>query len=68
VRAAATALGLDFIPVANEEYDLLVSRSFFDSERGAKLLRTICSDGFKAAVLALGGYDTMRCGEILYHQ
>jgi putative molybdopterin biosynthesis protein len=68
VRAAATALGLDFIPVANEEYDLLVSRSFFDSERGTKLLRTICSDGFKAAVVALGGYDTTRCGEILYHQ
>jgi putative molybdopterin biosynthesis protein len=68
VRAAATALGLDFIPVANEEYDLLVSRPFFDSERGAKLIRVICSDGFKLAVTALGGYDTTKCGEIIYRQ
>jgi putative molybdopterin biosynthesis protein len=68
VRAAATALGLDFIAVANEEYDLLVSRPFFESERGAKLIRTICSDGFKSAVAALGGYGTMRCGEIRYRQ
>jgi putative molybdopterin biosynthesis protein len=68
VRAAATALGLDFIAIANEEYDLLVSRPFLDSERGAKLIQAICSDEFKLAVQALGGYDTVRCGEILYRQ
>ena len=68
VRAAATALGLDFIAVANEQYDLLVSRPFLDSERGAKLIGTVCSDGFKLAVRALGGYDTTRCGETLYRQ
>jgi len=68
VRAAATALALDFILVASEEYDLLVSRPFFDSERGAKLVQTIRSDGFKSAVAALGGYDTTNCGEILYRQ
>ena len=68
VRAAATALGLDFIVIANEQYDLLVSRPFLDSERGAKLIGTVCSDGFKLAVRALGGYDTTRCGETLYRQ
>ena len=68
VRAAATALGLDFIPVANEEYDLLVSRPFFDSDRGAKLVQVICSDQFKRAVTALGGYDPSKSGEILYRQ
>jgi putative molybdopterin biosynthesis protein len=68
VRAAATALGLDFIPVANEEYDLLVSRPFFDSDRGANLVQVICSDQFKRAVTALGGYDPSKSGEILYRQ
>jgi len=68
VRAAAVALGLDFIPVANEEYDLLVSLRFFESERGARLLTIICSDGFKRAVADLGGYDTARAGELLYRQ
>lgn len=68
VRAAAVALGLDFIAVANEEYDLLVSLPFFESERGARLLTIICSEGFKRAVAYLGGYDTARAGELLYRQ
>src|SRR5262245_64091045 len=38
VRAAAQALGLDFIPLANEQYDLLCLRLFFESERGVRLL------------------------------
>jgi putative molybdopterin biosynthesis protein len=68
VRAAATALGLDFIPVGDEEYDLVVARRFYESERGAKLLKIIRSDSFKRAVAALGGYDTERAAEVLYQQ
>jgi putative molybdopterin biosynthesis protein len=68
VRSAANALGLDFIPVGEEQYDLVFLRSFFDSEKGRRLLKTIVSDGFKWAVADLGGYDTTRAGEILYRQ
>jgi putative molybdopterin biosynthesis protein len=68
VRAAATALGLGFIPVADEEYDLVVARSFFESNRGAKLMQIIRSVAFKRAVTALGGYDPERAGELLYQQ
>jgi molybdopterin molybdotransferase/putative molybdopterin biosynthesis protein len=68
VRAAATALGLDFIPVGYEQYDLVISPKFYDSERGAKLMEIIRSDGFKRAVADLGGYDPLRAGEILYRQ
>ena len=68
VRSAANALGLDFIPVGNEQYDLVFLRSFFDSEKGARLMEAICSDGFKQAVNALGGYDTKGAGEVLYNQ
>lgn len=68
VRAAAQALHLDFIPVANEQYDLVAGRSFCESERGAKLLAVIRSDALKNAVARLGGYDTRRAGEILYRQ
>jgi putative molybdopterin biosynthesis protein len=68
VRAAANALGLDFIPVASEEYDLLIRRSFFESERGAQLQQIICSDRFKHAVNALGGYESARAGIVLYRQ
>jgi putative molybdopterin biosynthesis protein len=68
VRAAANALGLDFIPVAAEQYDLLFRRSFFDSGRGDSLMEIVNSAAFKSAVASLGGYDTERCGEIIYRQ
>jgi putative molybdopterin biosynthesis protein len=68
VRAAAQALGLDFIPVGEEEYDLLISRSFLESSRGEALLAIVRSTEFRAAVNALGGYDTACAGEILYQQ
>ncbi len=68
VRAAAQALALDFIAIASEQYDLLVERRFFESPRGELLLATICSDGFKSAVSALGGYDTTNAGAVLYRQ
>ncbi|HEY1371538.1 MAG TPA: molybdopterin biosynthesis protein [Candidatus Binatia bacterium] len=68
VRSAANALGLDFIPVGEEQYDLVFLCSFFESEKGARLLETIRSKGFKQAVTDLGGYDTTRAGEVLYKQ
>ncbi len=68
VRAAARALALDFVPVANEEYDVLIARDFFDSRRGQLLLTVISSQSFKDAVNALSGYDTRRAGVVLYRQ
>jgi putative molybdopterin biosynthesis protein len=68
VRAAAQALGLDFIPIANEQYDLLGLRNFFESARGMQLMEIIRSDSLKTAVAALGGYDTAKTGEVLYQQ
>ena len=68
VRAAATALGLDFIPVASEQYDLAIARSFFESATGEKLREIIRSASFKRAVAELGGYDPAHAGEILHQQ
>ncbi|MGH7832338.1 MAG: molybdopterin biosynthesis protein [Candidatus Binatia bacterium] len=68
VRAAASALDLDFIPVSTEQYDLLFSRPFFESDKGERLLEIIRSKAFREAVESLGGYDTAAAGEILYRQ
>jgi molybdopterin molybdotransferase/putative molybdopterin biosynthesis protein len=68
VRAAAQALALDFIPIASEQYDLLFERRFFESACGEELLATIRSAPFQAAVSALGGYDTVKAGTVLYRQ
>lgn len=68
IRAAANALGLDFIPVGAEQYDLLFLGSFFESEIGQRLVEIIRSKEFKNALKVLGGYETGSAGEILYRQ
>lgn len=68
IRSAADALGLDFIPVGDEQYDLLLLRSFYESPSGATLLEVLRSEEFKLAMQSLGGYDTGATGEILHEQ
>lgn len=66
VRAAANALGLDFIPVGSEEYDLVIPRRFMEDERIKALLEVIRSREFRDSVNALGGYDSSRSGEVVW--
>jgi putative molybdopterin biosynthesis protein len=68
VKSAALALGLDFIPIGEEQYDLVILRSFFESDKGEKLLEVIRSADFKTTVEALGGYDAGTAGEVVYKQ
>jgi putative molybdopterin biosynthesis protein len=65
IQAAAKALGLDFIPVVTEQYDLIIPAEYFDSGPIVSLRRAICSATFQKRVLALGGYHTERTGEVL---
>lgn len=62
IRSAADALGLDFVPIEKEEYDLLLRADFARSATGVKLLATIRGEHFKSAVQRLGGYDTSNTG------
>lgn len=66
ILSAARAFDLDFIPLAEESYELLFERSFSESQRGQELLELIRSDVFKEAVVSLGGYDITRTGEVVY--
>lgn len=66
VKAAAVALGLEFIPVGVEEYDLIIPERFWQDERIVRLLNVIRSDGFKQSVFNLGGYGVQRTGEVIW--
>ena len=68
IMAAAQALGLDFIPLLPERYDLVVPESTFAEPRFQALLAVIRSPEFQAAATALGGYDLKDCGKILWEQ
>jgi putative molybdopterin biosynthesis protein len=68
ILAAAKALGLDFIPVARERYDLVIPSDLIDDERIALLLDIIRSPKFIEQVLALGGYEVEETGKIQLQQ
>ncbi|MCL4833709.1 MAG: molybdopterin biosynthesis protein [Caldilineaceae bacterium] len=67
ILAAARALELDFIPLFDERYDLVIPVEHYASELLAPLLALIRSReaGFAQAVEALGGYGTAQMGEVL---
>ncbi len=65
ILAAARALGLDFVPLFSERYDLAIPRRHWESELLAPLRRVLADPAYRAAVEDLGGYDTRRMGEEL---
>ena len=65
VLSAARAMGLDFVPLQPERYDLVIPREFYESDLLQPVLRLIRSEGFKGEVEALGGYDTAQMGEVV---
>lgn len=66
IYSAAAAMDLDFVPVAEERYDLLMSASFYRSQEGQDLLACIRSAEFAAEMEALGGYSCRDSGKIVF--
>ena len=64
VYSAAKALGLAFVPVADERYELAIRREHADDPRIKALIDAIRSPEFKAILNRLGGYDTRETGKI----
>jgi putative molybdopterin biosynthesis protein len=65
IYAAAQALGLDFVPVVTERYDLVIPAVHFDGPLVQTLLHIISSEEFKEQVMALGGYDVRETGNLI---
>jgi putative molybdopterin biosynthesis protein len=69
IRAAAVALDLDFIPLAEERYDLILPKAFLDDLKIVSLLNILRGNNeFSSIVARLGGYDLRDCGQVLYEQ
>jgi putative molybdopterin biosynthesis protein len=64
IYAAARALGLDFIPMDQEQYDLVIPTAFLNDPHILAVLEAIRSQGFRDRVAALGGYDPSLSGEL----
>ncbi|HEY2762544.1 MAG TPA: molybdopterin biosynthesis protein [Pseudonocardiaceae bacterium] len=62
ILAAARAFGLDFVPVVQEPYDLVLTRQAYESELLAPLWDLLADPDFRDSVEALGGYSCVETG------
>ncbi len=62
IRAAAEALGLGFVPLAAEQYELVIPRVYYEGQLVRPLLEILADERFKSAVLAMPGYDVTAMG------
>jgi putative molybdopterin biosynthesis protein len=65
IPAAAQALELDFIPLFQERYDLIIPKVFAESDLLTPLFGLLKSQSFQNAVKALPGYDTSVMGTLI---
>jgi putative molybdopterin biosynthesis protein len=66
IYAAAKALDLDFIPVVQEEYDLVIPEKYWPEEKIQALISVVGSNDFQKAVKGLGGYDLSMTGKVVF--
>jgi len=65
ILAAARALNLDFIPLVEERYDLLLKKDLLKDKRVQKLLALLQREEFKTRAQELGGYDLRSSGQVM---
>jgi putative molybdopterin biosynthesis protein len=63
ILAAASAFKLDFVPIAQEPYDLVLHASELSEELLAPLWTLLASRDFQAEVEGLGGYSCKETGQ-----
>jgi putative molybdopterin biosynthesis protein len=62
---AALAYGLNFVPLAEERFDLVIPARYAASREVQGLLKVLASPWLLAQLASLPGYDPARCGERL---
>ena len=65
VYSAAHAMGLDFIPVGDEEYDFAMRPETYELPEMQCFLRLLGSDEFRSKLEELGGYSFEGSGKVI---
>jgi putative molybdopterin biosynthesis protein len=65
VAAAAQALDLDFLPLFQERYDLIIPKVHAESDLLAPLFDIIAGKEFRTAVMSMPGYDVSVMGKLI---
>jgi putative molybdopterin biosynthesis protein len=66
IRSAARALGLDFVPVTRERYDLIIPRRFAGDAKIRVLLELLGRKDVRERIEAMGGYETHLTGRVMW--
>ena len=64
ILPAAKAMGLEFIPLFEEQYDLVIPTEFYEGDLLRPMLDMIRSAEFQREVEALGGYNVSQMGVV----
>jgi putative molybdopterin biosynthesis protein len=65
LRVAAEAYGLQFIPLLEERYDLVILQRDIDSIPVKAMLEALNSSRLAAEISQLCAYDTERMGQVI---
>jgi putative molybdopterin biosynthesis protein len=66
IQAAAQAVGLDFIPIKDERYDIVLLNDYLHLRSVQALLEIIRSDRFKTLLNGLEGYNFRDTGKTIF--
>jgi len=64
IRAAAEVMEVDFLPLAEEKYDLIFREEILEQPQIQALIKLISQDQLKTEIEKLGGYQCRNTGEI----
>jgi putative molybdopterin biosynthesis protein len=65
IPAAAQALDLNFSPLFEESYQLVIPKQYADGALLAPLFEVLADDEFKLAVVSMPGYDVSQMGQLI---
>jgi putative molybdopterin biosynthesis protein len=65
IAAAANALNLDFVPLFEERFDLVIPRQHAESQLLAPMLEALQDPAFRQAVRSLPGYNVSSMGRLV---
>lgn len=68
IYSCAKIFELDFIPIAEESYDLCFLTHLLDEKQMQLIFNIIESEDFKQGLVSLGGYNLKETGKIIYQQ
>jgi len=64
--AVSKLLGLGFVPITSESFDMILDKSVFFEKGIQALIEILNSDNFRRRVSSLGNYDFHKSGKIIY--